>query len=842
MNLATRKKAKPSFVCLRCKQRKTKCDKLWPTCSKCKSSSSVCTYEIEPGRTNISPPTTNSAHGGLKSITPSSISTSDSSTFTPYASATDWEMKNFALRLWNAHEKLVVMNNTTIVDSPFAFHSILQQDLFSKALTTCIHGKILIDVERHRENASIDGEKKEMNLPISDIGPLFFIDKAALIFCDGTSKLSKLSPPVDFLYNTYDYEQAYPEERNDKISIDILLQELSQYLLNKHEVDTLLTEFYKAIYPMYPFLEISLFEGNMKEFLQPNNFNGYSIVLNDKKSRRNLETITLLTIILALSHRSLTLRNDILFEESSQVKANKLSLIAHKLISLMNVFTYTNEHTFCCLLYFFILRCLNPDQIDMYPSHSDLLNLKFLNEVAIKLGLNEEPFQYTRYIIEEDDYPRLFNLRRKLWLGVQFLKFQMSTPEGDSDILSLEYLRSFIKIDESLPELFEKNYTSTNNLDLSLMAISEDIYHFHLSLQELLTSCAPINGSSYLKEILNNIDRAKNFLNQKFPILLNSPKEPKLKSLHINVPSLFANGELFDLRTFEENETFMTNVIGYTSTMNVHHSLALYFEKKCFENPSEYEKYYHHFTFTAMQDYLTLLKLVSEYFNGSLAHLREPFGFVTQKVVWCSILRLLIFQATLLVKLSFKKSTCGRPAVFTGMEDDRNTKIIQVIDGLIKLMSYHMKLLIEIITSNLEKHYVGSFISVTIFRYIIYLVDTDELSSLIVDYWKSSANVNEKYRKIHKIVGLKWGLSRSKSFSIASKLNNPLVLGSLNLEILKMLEKLVSDQEFSRNFSGDVNPLQNGVDIMNYDSDAFDQLTETDFERLLGFFPDLTNL
>lgn len=56
------------------------------------------------------------------------------------------------------------------------------------------------------------------------------------------------------------------------------------------------------------------------------------------------------------------------------------------------------------------------------------------------------------------------------------------------------------------------------------------------------------------------------------------------------------------------------------------------------------------------------------------------------------------------------------------------------------------------------------------------------------------------------------------------------------------MEKLVSDQEFSRNFSGDVDPLQNGVDIMNYDSDAFDQLTETDFERLLGFFPDLTNL
>lgn len=270
-------------------------------------------------------------------------------------------------------------------------------------------------------------------------------------------------------------------------------------------------DFYKTIYPVYPFLEISLFEENLKECLQLNDFNGYNIVLTAKDSRRNLETITLLTIILALSHRRLTLTTNSPFKESSYVKSNGLALLAHKFISLMNVFQYINEYTFCCLLYFFVLRYLNPDQIDMYPTHGDLLNLKFLNDLAIKLGLHEEPFQYTRYISERDDYPRLFNLRRKLWLGVQFLKFQISTPEGDSDILSLEYLRSFIKGDESLPELFEKNYHFTNNLDLSLMATSENVYHFHLSLQVLLTSCTPINGTSYLKEILDNINNTKDF-------------------------------------------------------------------------------------------------------------------------------------------------------------------------------------------------------------------------------------------------------------------------------------------------------------------------------------------
>ena len=353
MSIASQKKVKPSFVCLRCKQRKIKCDKLWPTCSKCKASSSICSYEVEPGRINKSPTIENASHRDIRNITPASMSASGSFTSILNPSTKDWEMKNFAMNLSNAHDKLVVMNNTTIVDSPFAFHSILQHDLYAKALTTCIHGRILIDVERHRENVSANNKKRELNLTIGDIGPLFFIDKAALKFIENTSKTSKLYPPIDFLYNTYDYEQAHPEENNDKISINILLEELSKYFLNKNEVDGLIVDFYKTIYPVYPLLEISLFEDNIRELLQLNEFNGYNIVFAGKDSRRKLETITLLTIILAFSYRRLSLSTSHSFKESFGVKSNNLTLLAHKLPALMNVFQYVNEHTLCCLLYFF---------------------------------------------------------------------------------------------------------------------------------------------------------------------------------------------------------------------------------------------------------------------------------------------------------------------------------------------------------------------------------------------------------------------------------------------------------------------------------------------------------
>lgn len=233
-----------------------------------------------------------------------------------------------------------------------------------------------------------------------------------------------------------------------------------------------------------------------------------------------------------------------------------------------------------------------------------------------------------------------------------------------------------------------------------------------------------------------------------------------MKSLHINVPSSLANEESFDFSTFEENETFIANVISYTCTMNIYDSLSLHFENQCFKNALEYKTYYHHFTFTAIQDYLTLLKLISEYFNGSLLHLREPFGFATQKVVRFSIHRLLIFQATLLVRLFYKKDTCDRSSAAMGMLNDRNGRLSRVIEKMIKLMSYHMKLLVEIVTSKLEKSYLGSFISVSIFRYIIYLVDTDALSAFISDYWKSDAVMDERYSRIHRIVGFKMGYGK----------------------------------------------------------------------------------
>ena len=194
------------------------------------------------------------------------------------------------------------------------------------------------------------------------------------------------------------------------------------------------------------------------------------------------------------------------------------------------------------------------------------------------------------------------------------------------------------------------------------------------------------------------------------------------------------------------------------------------------------------------------------------------------------------------MRLFYKKDTCDRSSAAMGMLNDRNGRLSRVIEKMIKLMSYHMKLLVEIVTSKLEKSYLGSFISVSIFRYIIYLVDTDALSAFISDYWKSDAVMDERYSRIHRIVGLKWGMGRDKSFSFTSKLNNPQFLGSLDLEILEELEKLISAQEFSRNFTEDVDEsLQSEIDLMNYDNEALNQLMAIDLDKLLGIFPNLSN-
>ena len=62
------------------------------------------------------------------------------------------------------------------------------------------------------------------------------------------------------------------------------------------------------------------------------------------------------------------------------------------------------------------------------------------------------------------------------------------------------------------------------------------------------------------------------------------------------------------------------------------------------------------------------------------------------------------------------------------------------------------------------------------------------------------------------------------------------------MEILEELEKLISAQEFSRNFTEDVDEsLQSEIDLMNYDNEALNQLMAIDLDKLLRIFPDLSN-
>lgn len=183
-------------------------------------------------------------------------------------------------------------------------------------------------------------------------------------------------------------------------------------------VDLLLKVFYENVYPFYPYLDINTFEEELQKILIPSYDGRYEISVT-KDSLSNLYVLSLFLLIMANALRCIYCEK----ENYPQLKLNILeaakqySDTAQKLLHLLNGYKNTNEKSFCCLLYFYILVHLNPTASETPNSYTNLLNIKCLSELALTLGLHQEPSKISRYIKEIDPDPDLLNFRRKLALG-----------------------------------------------------------------------------------------------------------------------------------------------------------------------------------------------------------------------------------------------------------------------------------------------------------------------------------------------------------------------------------------------------------------------------------------
>ncbi|CAI4494661.1 AMM_1a_G0022530.mRNA.1.CDS.1 [Saccharomyces cerevisiae] len=805
------KKLRRRLVCVQCKRSKRKCDKLRPACSRCQQALLQCIYERDADRcvntiTESSKNSTSQERVNNKYIAPYERDGYELS----FESSTK-DLVNVPLFIWNVEDMLVILGSMTFMDYPFASHSVVEYDLYLRALCGSLHGMTLIDL-----SSRLNG------LPSQDslnrvLTPLWFIEKAIQRRIQ-FSKANRFQPPVlGLLYNGCSVE-------DDSLAdvLQTLAVEIESLPMQKKDCDTLLKSFYQNIYPFHPFIDINSFEHDLAMLFVEDNNHNWKISIDSKDARKKIETMSLLAIIMAITLKHSTLDIDILsiVKESASESAKKLSLLCHRLLCLLDVFRYPNESTFGCLLYFYISEHLDPDSPEVIVLPTELLGLNHLTNLSMILGLQYDPCKYKRI-----QNPQHIRRRRLLWFGIQSLRFQITLPEGNSDKTINEFMEASLADSESTKSSSNDFSNSMDEFYVQFSNIAWEKCKFHILLNKLISSYTSIVENPLLFTVLENIRRSEDFMLEHFPLdLIYSPlNDPALNTV------AFSKGSILNICDVKKTEVFMANIVGRTCVFNTLNVLSLYFEKKCIIHWEQYENNYHYFTLRSFNVYLEVAGLVSDYLDTRFGgNIPQQNDYVINKQVCFTLIRIWLFQSRILLRLSYKQETEIKRVSSNDTQGASN--MTRILARLIQHVRNQMTYLIGLASERLQQCYFGNFQAVEMFRYIVYVVDAGKLVSVTNEFWERNIDQRKVPQNIQQTVGLKWGLETKNSRAIKQKLTSPQTLESFNELLLRQMEGAVLSSSFGENSNSVVSSnLFEGAFNVNED-ETLSELLESNFE------------
>lgn len=885
MQSKSQRKQRPISVCVTCKRKKLKCDKIRPICSRCRDTGKICVYESngyaggtpdevgsnvgDMSAIGISPASsapTNTSSGIMSSYHNGSINTLSSNVtistgglqsasnekLTP--STTDGGVPDLAydsikeqldksinlsdvtLDLWNPRDMIVKYGSTTYFDLPLGSHAIIQYDPFTRIFCASLHGNSIFDLQSRLNSISQEENVDSMLMSMDskkEIGPIPFIEKAIVKWVERTNEYVKNQLPLDYFNTIYTIEDTmHPSLLR---AIETLVREIEVILIDKREVDFLLRKFYEEIYPFFPLIEIPRFEKRLNNILMTKDGKRYSFDVYNQNIRIKLETLVLFLLILSISLRTPNLEEaeyGINRKDAEEI-SRQLSIFAQKLLSLLNGFKFTNENILCCSLYLYIAEYLNPETHAIYTSHNDILTLKCLSELSTTLGLFHDPACYTRYKNDPGVDESFFTFRRKLWMGLQALNLQSSTMDGGASKLNFEYMNSFMGSDSDMAPSITDRFNMSSSMDKNLFVIQEDKYNFHLMLNRLMTSFAPVVGNQVLSTVLDNISRVSDFMESKFSLssltnILNSATihEPKWRNAAINLDSV-RNIEVLNI-----------NLIGLTAKMNIYNSLAFYFERLTIRDWEKYQNHYHTFLLKGLECSLKISDIVVRYLSGDYAiYVAKAHEYCFNKQIVFTLIRLWTAQMSLAIRFAFKlqmrqTSSGSQVADFHHSGMKREEAIDSLLKKSLQHIQNHMKLLCDLTAKRFSEVYFGSYQATLMVRYLIYLIDTGSLASATTKYWDRVLNTNDIPERISEKVNSKWGIGPETKSFFNHYLKNTESLASITCGLMEKIEWTLKNASFYQKeslHSPRTTPGLNEQDMLN-------QFLESNFDFFQGVF------
>ncbi|UCS19500.1 uncharacterized protein HLK63_D02651 [Nakaseomyces glabratus] len=794
--------------------------------------------------------TNSSAYQPINEITPESLSASGRKSLecngeTAYDSIlAENDLDDMILELFNPNNMIVVYGNMTYIDSPFALHTLAQLDAFARALCGALHGNTMIELHSklllcpQANNYAEMLSQLQPPSPVaelnSELSTLPYIKQSIIKWVESSEKNQYCAIAIGLSHKTVSLDETMSPQLY--AGLQLLVYDIENKFTTVVETEYILKNFFENIYPFYPFMELCSFKSNLNKICETSENGRYKFnIISKNNSQSDFETFCLFNVVLAISFRQLMVESDVTFLKSKDVESVIKNLYSNsqKLLIMLDTYKNTNESSFCCELYAFLLSYLEPNAELTCLTHEKIGRLKSLNEIALTLGLHHNPSKYTRYFNELEPDPKILKFRRKLWLGLNTLKMEILIPNGVANRLDIDHMNAFISPERSLAKILQNDFHSIGEIDASILQRYDNKYQLQLILNELVISCTPVSNNVHFGEVVQNLKRAKNFLIANFSITDCEMLEDQTLLYKVD-PNIEIN-----LKSTKNVELIINYINGYTCIMCVYFVLATKFEELSRQDWRKYEKYYHKFLIEAIESNVKLDTLVMGYLEGKYAKFVDTkHRYVLDRIVSNLLIKLWTLKSCFLTRFSYKRYVTERLERKYRAEKMAypEANLLPVLIRIINLLNVQMYRSVELLRSNISAEYYTRSYCSPMFQYIVNIIEKGKLVEVVNKFWDRTFEAANVPSLLLKSVNMKWGLDMKNPQIIKYHLISPEGLQCMNKKLLEGIENVLNVHLVDCRDCEAIWDSNEVADTASTESGNFDQFFETNFDLFLGAF------
>lgn len=485
-----------SFVCQSCRKGKTKCDRAKPSCSRCLKHGIRCVYDVDR-QTPPKTPNKDATIARLKreveywqaralaidTVTqpgqakPNVQGDVEGSSTSATDSVTDFKSV-VEVRIRKQPPKLAIAQGASRDIKTSSDMGLIRQDtylsLFFASLFAAASDNSLINSispnnadhygKLHKIESDLVGLQRRLMENCTNETQKARVCK----FCKrlveelngmGVMRTGIVLSSISAVPNTNLIENISASETSYSITLKDLIAEVESCLLPLHALEAYKTYFLECIYPLFSFLDRSMFEEALQGLIIPDPFDPLRVKLSlgTQNLRSKIEIIAIFLVIIRISYNAMkhetgvserlkpanfqTLADEALVEQYPVT--DEFVRMAQRCISALDFLNLTTENIVCCILYLWTLSALSPEEGDFYFGQPTEYIMGLVSTMATNIGLHRDPLQYEQYQDHTMIDQRTINYRRRLWAAIVSFVNTESASKGRCRKASFRKLLSF---------------------------------------------------------------------------------------------------------------------------------------------------------------------------------------------------------------------------------------------------------------------------------------------------------------------------------------------------------------------------------------------------------------